>query len=350
MRIALVLALAACAHAPPPVCPTPVEAPPPVAPAAPAPLSEHDVTARSHALLDAFDRGDRAVVAADLADGFVHFEGGQPSTRDKELAALAKRKPDAPHIATRVWKEEHVYVHPDDAVFIGLASEHMGGNDVHGGYQFEGWYTLAWHREGAAWKLGLWTWKRAGSADERDTWNEMFRTSIGFNKQPNQLLVDTIRTVKPGRALDVAMGQGRNALYLASQGWKVTGVDFSDEGLRQASAEAATRKLALDTVNADLATYDFGTARWDLVTLIYAGDDVAWIQKIKPSLKKGGLFVVEYFHDNDDPGKEDGSFAKGELAALLGDGFEILKDEIVDGVPDWAMDRASLVRFVAKKK
>jgi SAM-dependent methyltransferase len=360
MRIVPVLALAACAHAPAPSAPS-TPAPPPVvaatvapAPApspAPAPPSEAEIAARSHAVLEAFDRGDLAAFAPALAPGFLHFEGGSPSTREAELAALAKRKPDGPHIGARTWKEEHTFVHSDDAVFFGLASEHMAGNEVHGGYDYEGWYTLAWRRDGSAWQLALWTWQRAGAAAERDTWNEMFRNSIGFNKQPNRLLVDTARTIKrPGRALDVAMGQGRNALYLAAQGWKVTGVDFSDEGLRQARAEAVKRKLALDTVNADLSTYDFGIAKWDLVTMIYAGDDIAWIERIKPSLKKGGVFVVEYFHDNDTAGQADGSFAKGELAALFADGFEIVKDEIVDGVPDWAMDRASIVRFVARKR
>lgn len=72
--------------------------------------------------------------------------------------------------------------------------------------------------------------------------------------------------------------------------------------------------------------------------------------KIKASLKRGGLFVLEYFHDNDKEGVVDGSFAKGELARLFGDGFEIVRDEIVDDVPDWAMNRASLIRFVARKK
>ena len=146
------------------------------------------------------------------------------------------------------------------------------------------------------------------------------------------------------------MGQGRNALYLASRGWKVTGVDFSDEAIRIARATAAKKKLPLDAVNADVSTYDFGTAKWDLVTMIYASDDPAWIQKIKPSLKRGGLFVLEYFHDNDKPGVLDGSFARGELARLFGDGFEIVRDDIVYDVPDWVLDHASLVRFVARKK
>jgi SAM-dependent methyltransferase len=318
--------------------------------ARPAP-SNTDIQALSHGVLDAFDRGDANALAAQLSDGFLHFEGGAPTTKVDELAGVARRKPNAPHIDVRTWKQEHIDVRDGSATFFGLADEHMAGNEVHGGYQYQGWYALTWLHEGGDWKLAVWTWQRAGAAAERDSWNDMYRNGIGFNKLPNKLLVETVSKLpKRGAALDVAMGQGRNALYLAEQGWRVTGVDFSDEGVRQTQQEAVKRKLSIDVINADLATYDFGIAKWDLVTLIYANDDVEQIKRIKASLRKGGVFVVEYFHDNDDEGKADGSFAKGELRALFADGFDIVKDEIIDGVPDWAMNQASLVRFVARKR
>jgi len=344
----------ACAHPPPPPAPmlvsTPVAVAPRALPAPPAPPSEAEILQRSHDVLDAFDRDDVAVVAAALGTDFVHFEaGGEPTLRDADLDHLAKRKPNAPHVGARTWSHEHVYVHPDTAVFIGQAAEHMTGNDSHGGVNLDGWYTLAWRRDGEAWKLSLWTWQKGGQAAERDNWNEVFRNSVGFNHQPNRLLVETVADKKPGRALDVAMGQGRNALYLASQGWKVTGVDFSDEGLRIARAMAAERKLPLETVDADIETYEFGTAKWDLVTMIYAGNEVAWINKIKPSLKKGGLVIVEYFHENGDNGPMKG-FTTGQLAALFADGFDILRDDVVEDAPDWALDKTTLVRFVARKR
>ncbi len=328
--------IAGCAHAP-------VAAPTPAAP------TEATIRDKSHAVLDAFDRGDIAAVREALASSYVHFEGATPRTRGAELEQMAKRKPDAPHIGSRAWQKEYVFVHPDSAVFIGRAAETAAGNEVHGGYSFEGWYTLQWRREADAWHLALWTWRRAGSAAERDTWNEIFRNGTGFTKEPNRLLVDTVAGVKPGRALDLAMGQGRNALYLASQGWHVTGVDFSAEGIRIAREGAAARDLTLDAVYADVSTYDLGVDRWDLVTMIYAGDDATWIDKIKPSLRPGGLFVYEYFQGDDDSAGDD-SFARGELAKRFGDGFEIVRDEIVEDVPDWAVNRASLARFVARKK
>jgi SAM-dependent methyltransferase len=308
------------------------------------------IQAKSNQLLLAHDRGDVATVAAELSPDFLHFEGSKPTNRDGEIESLRKRLPGAPHIGAREWSEQHVYVQKHTATFFGKANEKMAGNDSHGGYNFEGWYTLTWQKRDGDWKLLLWTWQRAGLAAERDQWNEIYRNSIGFNKLPNQLLVDTVAKLQPGTALDVAQGEGRNALYLAQQGWKVTGVDFSDEGLRLAKGRAEELKVSIDTVNADLATYEFGESKWDLITLIYAGDDPSWPEKIKRALRPGGTVVIEYFHLNDVEGQIDGSFARGELAKMFADGFKIIRDDIVDGVPDWAMDKASLVRFVATKK
>ena len=354
------LAAACAAGAPSPARPTapapaPMAAADPPAPAAmpamPAqprkPPSDAEITKLSHDLLDAYDRGDLAALEAGYAPEFLHFEGGKPSDRAEELELVRKRKPGTPTIATRTWEKETVRATADSAVFVGKATEQQGGNETKGGYKYVGWYLLEWVRRGEAWKARLWTWQRAGVASERETWNEIFRNGLGFSRQPNRLLAEVVQGRRPGTALDIAMGQGRNALHLAAQGWKVTGVDISDEGLRMAREEAAKRKLALEAVNANIDEYDFGKNRWDLVTMIYATNTVAWIEKIKPSLRPGGLFVVEYFANE---GSITDGFSAGQLAKLFAAGFEILRDEVVEDVPDWAMDRAKLVRFVARKR
>jgi SAM-dependent methyltransferase len=309
-----------------------------------------DVTARSHAVLDAYDRGDVDAIANELAPGFVQFEGS-PHDRDETLARLRAAK--LSHIAKRTFSHEHAYKTDDDAVYVGQAAERGDGN--RGSYIYDGDYMFAWHREHGRWKLALWTWRAAGEIAERDTWNEIFKHDVGFEHAPNKLLVDSVANVTPGEALDVAMGQGRNALYLASRGWHVTGVDWSSEGIEHAQAEAKQHHLALETVQTDISRFDFGVAKWDLVTMIYAGNDKAWLAKIKDAIKPGGFFVAEYFHDAKHGGATNVSgdldgFATGELAAIFGDSFEILRDEVVDDVPDWATDRASLVRFVARKR
>jgi hypothetical protein len=100
-------------------------------------------------------------------------------------------------------------------------------------------------------------------------------------------------------------------------------------------------------VEADADSYDFGVARWDLVTMIYAGSSTKLIERIKPSIKPGGLFVLEFFANV--PG-EPGGFAEGQLAGLFAPDFAIVRDEAVEDTPDWAKDRARLVRFVARRK
>jgi SAM-dependent methyltransferase len=169
-----------------------------------------------------------------------------PSPRRTSCGSRPARSTSAPR------KDEHVYVGAHDATFIGLAAEHEIGNDSHGDREIDGWYTVAWTRDGATWKVAHWTWQpyRSTLDFQRDYWNDNFRQDVGFSHEPNQLLVTTTAGITPGAALDLATGQGRNALYLASHGWTVTAVDISDEGLRRAHEAAARAHVALDTVQA----------------------------------------------------------------------------------------------------
>jgi methylase of polypeptide subunit release factors len=68
---------------------------------------------------------------------------------------------------------------------------------------------------------------------------------------------------KPGKALDLGTGQGRNAIFLASTGWTVTGVDISEVAIAEAKKNAAARKVQIDAIVGDLDTYDFGREQWD---------------------------------------------------------------------------------------
>jgi SAM-dependent methyltransferase len=307
--------------------------------------SDVELTKSSHELIDALDHGDLAAVDAALAPSFVGFRGGAPKDRDTMLATIMRRRSSVPYIARRTWGNESVVRKADVLVFMGEAHEVQGGNETHGGYLYDGWYLLQWIRASDVWRVQLLTWQKEST--DRDCWNDTFHTGRGFSLEPNRMLVETVNDEEPGAVLELAMGQGRNALYLASQGWKVTGVDISDEALRIAREQAVKRKLALDTVNADIDEWDFGTNRFDLVTMMYAGDHAKWIDKIKASLRAGGLFVVEGWA-KESPDSPTG-FGEGQLAKLF-DGYEILRDEIVEGVPDWAWDKGKLVRFVVRKK
>lgn len=92
---------------------------------------------------------------------------------------------------------------------------------------------------------------------ERAAWDERYGGGeLLWTARPNRFLVAEVEGLKPqGRALDLACGEGRNAVWLGEQGWQVTGVDFSGVGLEKARRLAAERGVAVDWVQADLREY-----------------------------------------------------------------------------------------------
>ena len=348
MRSAVVmLVIVACASAPPPVapaaatCPTSKQAPD---------LDEAGITEKSHAYFDAADRHDANAVADLLAPGFNELREARISTPDILLARLRGEAANKAPPLTRTWKEQHVFRSGDIATFIGEAVVHIPARGEVPAHDSQAFFTLVWSR-GTKWTVVHSEWDRHDQSAEKDRWNEAL-VYASFNRNPNQLLVDTVKGRKPGKALDIAMGQGRNALFLASQGWKTTGVDIANEGIKLAKQTAAKQKLEVELIEADVDTWDLGTNRWDLVTLIYAGAEPEMVERIKKSLKKGGLFVAEYFHVDTEAGKKSGAsgFMTGELAATFKQGYKILRDEVVEDKPDWGpKPKMKLVRFVAQK-
>ena len=95
-------------------------------------------------------------------------------------------------------------------------------------------------------------------------------TEAPFSREPSAFLKKVAATRRPGRALDIAMGQGRNSIYLAKAGWTVSGYDISDEALRQAARLAAEAGITLDTKLASHDEYDLGQAQWDLIVMSFA--------------------------------------------------------------------------------
>ena len=100
----------------------------------------------------------------------------------------------------------------------------------------------------------------------QENWNKMLKEDW-FNLKPNQLLAETIDGITPGTALDVATGEGRNAIFLAQKGWKVTGFDIANEALDSIQKRAKQQDLKINTVHASREDFDFGTNKWDLVVL-----------------------------------------------------------------------------------
>ena len=91
----------------------------------------------------------------------------------------------------------------------------------------------------------------------REHWNRKYAEAESlWSTTPNRFLVAETSHLEPGRALDLACGEGRNARWLAARGWTVTGVDFSDVAIVRARELAAREHLAIEFVCADLLDYE----------------------------------------------------------------------------------------------
>jgi SAM-dependent methyltransferase len=142
----------------------------------------------------------------------------------------------------------------------------------------------------------------AGGAAGQDAarWDKVFeRPRPVYRTDANAFLAHAVERMQrerllPGAAaLDIAMGDGRNALLLAEKGLDVTGLDISTVALEKARAAAAERKLGLQALEQDLFTYDYGTQRWDLITVIYFNPAVRIFDRLEAAVKPGGLIVIE---------------------------------------------------------
>lgn len=101
-------------------------------------------------------------------------------------------------------------------------------------------------------------------------WDQRYSGSeLVWSAEPNRFLVAEVAVLPPGRALDLGCGEGRNAIWLAEQGWQVTGVDFSQVGLEKASRISVERGVEVSWVQADLAEYEPAGGPFDLVAMLY---------------------------------------------------------------------------------
>ena len=82
-----------------------------------------------------------------------------------------------------------------------------------------------------------------------------------YGTEPNEFLTEAVAGINPGDVLCLADGEGRNGVYLATLGHRVTSVDLTQSGMDKAARLAAERGVELTTVVADLADYDLGSER-----------------------------------------------------------------------------------------
>lgn len=193
--------------------------------------------------------------------------------------------------------------------------------------------------------------------NQQKIWDDVYSAADPiYNRYPNRFLAEIAEKAKPGRALDIGIGQGRNAIYLASLGWNVTGIDISEKGIETAKATAQRRKLKLDAVQADFMTFDLGKSQWDLISEIYMqGIIIGRAAQIAESLKPEGLLVVEGFHRDMSQKGITGQplgIEGHQLLTAFAPYLRIARYEEVKDFGDWTRSglKVPLVRMVAVRR
>ena len=173
-------------------------------------------------------------------------------------------------------------------------------------------------------------WVTGDDSDgNRRHWDKFFSTKrYVYGKEPAEFLRSHLSFLKPGRALDLAMGEGRNSVYLAKMGFAVDGVDLSGVALRKARLLAHENQVTLNSVIADLTQYKIKPNYYSLIIEFdYLQRDL--IPQIKRGLKRGGVIVFEngtvdqLINRKGDGLRQDLLLKKGELREFFKD-FEIL--------------------------
>ena len=131
-------------------------------------------------------------------------------------------------------------------------------------------------------------------------WDERYSQGLHATSEPSRLLVRVAEALAPGRALDVACGVGRHAIFLAERGWQVTAVDASRVGIEVTKERARERGVKLEARVADLERGEFviEAEGYDLICVFYYLQRDLWPQ-IRAGLRPGGTLVAA-IHLSDD--------------------------------------------------
>lgn len=177
----------------------------------------------------------------------------------------------------------------------------------------------------------------------REDWNRRYAAKeLIWTGDANRFVKEELAELAPGRALDLAAGEGRNAVWLAEQGWTVQAVDLSDVAMEKAAKLAAARDVAdrIDFQAADLADFEPEAGQFDLVLVIYLqlpqADLVPILSAAARAVAPGGTFLL-VAHDSDNLLHGHGGpqhpallYTAAQVVAALGEGFKICKASPVE--------------------
>jgi SAM-dependent methyltransferase len=173
---------------------------------------------------------------------------------------------------------------------------------------------------------------------EREDWNRRYAAKeFIWTVEANRFLAAEVASLPPGSALDLAAGEGRNAVWLAERGWSVRAVDFSDVAIEKARRLAAAREVAdrIDFQVADLRGYEPETRRFDLVALMYLqipqAELVPILARAARAVAPGGTFLLvahdsaNLEHGYGGPKQPEVLYTAEQVVAALGGELEIEK-------------------------
>jgi SAM-dependent methyltransferase len=132
----------------------------------------------------------------------------------------------------------------------------------------------------------------------RERWNRRWagEERTHASTAPSRFLVAETSRLAPGTALDLACGAGRNAVWLAARGWRVTGVDFSDVALRAARSLAAGSGVEVEWIEADVVAWTPPAGAYDLVCVLYlqlpAPERRIALARAAEAVRPGGTLLV----------------------------------------------------------
>lgn len=179
-----------------------------------------------------------------------------------------------------------------------------------------------------------------GNEDDRERWDRRYDTNEYIHgKKPLEFLRQSLSLLPGGKALVLAMGEGRNAIFLAEQGYDVEGCDISPIAVEKASRQAAEVGVRIKAFEADLEDYRPEQGQYDLITCFYyLQRDL--IPRMKAALRPGGMVVMEtYTVENlkigqHGPKKREFLLEENELLRLFMDiGMKIVfyRETVIDG-------------------
>ncbi|NOY67424.1 MAG: methyltransferase domain-containing protein [Gammaproteobacteria bacterium] len=193
-------------------------------------------------------------------------------------------------------------------------------------------------------------------------WDERYsEPGYAYGEIPNDFLVSCIEAITGKQVLSLAEGEGRNAVYLAKNGFDVTAVDASSVGLEKANALAGKHQVSINTEQADLAAYEPGIEQWDAVVSIFCHlPEVirgALHRKVIQSLRPGGVLILEAYIPRQldfatgGPGDVSLMMSLEKLTAeLQGLSFEVAQEierDVIEG--KYHHGRAAVVQILARK-